>query len=110
MNIEETRQRIEALLEELRELDSMSAESRATVELDQQSMGRLSRMDAMQRQAIAQATGRSRSHEIARLEAALARIDAGTYGECLRCGEEIDARRLEVDPAATLCIDCASGD
>lgn len=35
------------------------------------------------------------------------RLVRGEYGECLRCGEAIAFRRLQADPAATLCIDCA---
>ena len=40
------------------------------------------------------------------IKAALARLDAGTYGICTNCGREIGARRLEALPYATLCIDC----
>lgn len=46
--------------------------------------------------------------EIASVTAALRRIDEGTYGECVNCGEDISQKRLEVQPEATLCIDCAS--
>lgn len=106
MDTAEQRARIVDLLAELRALEGGDRASEA--ELDPGSMGRLSRMDAIQRQAITEATHRHRHHEIARLEAAIGRIDAGTYGECLRCGEDIDERRLDADPAATLCIACAT--
>ena len=43
-----------------------------------------------------------------RLEDALAKMDAGTYGECESCGQAIAAARLEAKPAARLCITCAS--
>lgn len=46
-------------------------------------------------------------HELADIDHALARIDAGTYGICERCGEKISVGRLEARPTATLCIDCA---
>jgi len=39
---------------------------------------------------------------------ALARVDAGTYGICVRCGQPIPAARLEVRPTATMCVPCAS--
>ena len=39
---------------------------------------------------------------------ALDRIDAGTYGICIRCGQPIPAARLEVVPTATMCVPCAS--
>jgi len=41
------------------------------------------------------------------VDAALARLDAGTYGACERCGEPIGAGRLEARPAARTCIACA---
>ena len=40
--------------------------------------------------------------------AALKRLDSGNYGECAECGEDIDERRLEAVPYATLCITCAN--
>jgi RNA polymerase-binding protein DksA len=42
------------------------------------------------------------------VDAALAHIEAGTYGTCDRCGNEIGADRLEFRPASVLCIDCKS--
>jgi DnaK suppressor protein len=81
--------------------------STATVELDQSSVGRLSRMDALQQQAMAQSTRRRAELALRRIEAALGRCDSGTYGYCLQCEEPIDPRRLELDPATPLCIACA---
>lgn len=85
-----------------------AAESRAPVELDQTSVGRLSRMDAMQSQAMALATERRRSDTIRRIDQALARLDAGTYGACVICGEAIAPRRLALDAAVASCLECAS--
>jgi RNA polymerase-binding protein DksA len=45
-------------------------------------------------------------HLLASIDAALARIDAGTYGRCERCGEAIAEERLEALPYATRCIEC----
>ena len=102
----------EALLKHAAEIraddDAVSAE-RAPVELDQQSVGRLSRMDALQVQAMAMETSRRRAGELKRIAAALTRMQAGEYGYCVECGEEIAVRRLELDPATPLCIHCASG-
>jgi len=89
--------------------DARGREGQKTVELDQQSVGRLARMDALQNQAMAQAGGRRREGLALRIDAALARIDEGTYGECLDCGEDIAVKRLELDPTTPLCISCASG-
>ena len=70
-------------------------------------MGRLSRMDAMQQQAMALASQRKRETEVKRIDAALARLEAGDYGFCVSCGEEISAKRLDLDPAIALCVACA---
>jgi DnaK suppressor protein len=101
-----------ALKDELKALDledSVSADDRQTVELDQQSVGRLSRMDALQRQALAQATGRRRSARRTRIKAALERIEEREFGFCQNCGEPIPHGRLKLDPTLPTCIECASG-
>ena len=87
-------------------LDS-GKEASETVELDQTRQGRLSRMDAMQQQAMAQETQRRRELDLKRIAAALSRIENEEYGECLSCYEAIPAGRLEIDPAVTLCVACA---
>ena len=66
-------------------------------------------MDALQGQAMAQEQQRRRLTEIARIDAALARVEEGEYGWCLKCGDPVARPRLETDPAAPLCVDCASG-
>ena len=100
--------RLEARRAELKEAERSSADARAPVELDQQSVGRLSRMDAMQVQAMARAQSRRRAAERRRIDAALERWEEGEFGYCVECGEEIAEKRLELDPATPLCIDCAS--
>jgi DnaK suppressor protein len=80
----------------------------ATVILDQTRVGRLSRMDALQGQAMAKATSERRQVEIRRIEAALQRIDNGAYGYCLQCDEAVAELRLRADPATALCIECAA--
>ncbi len=104
---EEARKALLARRDELAALSEISADSRQAVQLDQQSVGRLSRMDAMQAQAMAQANERHRRSELARIDAALRRIDEDEYGYCLKCGEEIAPKRLKADPAAAFCVDCA---
>ncbi|RVT85445.1 TraR/DksA family transcriptional regulator [Rhodobacteraceae bacterium CCMM004] len=81
----------------------------ATVALDQQAVGRLSRMDALQQQAMAQAAQRNRAAELGRIDAALARIAANAFGYCVDCGDEIAAARLDRDPSAPKCLSCARG-
>ena len=82
-------------------------EAAGTVELDQARVGRLSRMDALQQQAMARATNQRSAVELQRIEAALVRIQTGDYGYCLKCGEDIAEKRLKVDPGALSCITCA---
>ncbi|MFO7482269.1 TraR/DksA family transcriptional regulator [Oceanibaculum nanhaiense] len=109
MDIGKFRTRLLVLREEIVRLHDVSNDSRAVVELDQQSVGRLSRMDAIQQQAMALATEQQRQLQMKRIDSALARIDSGTYGECVRCGEAIPEKRLMADLTITLCIDCARG-
>lgn len=92
---------------ELERQNQMSAEARDTVALDQQSVGRLSRMDAMQGQAMAQAQERQRKGELMRIEQALTRIQNDEFGYCVECGDAVSEKRLEVDPAALFCLKCA---
>lgn len=98
---------LRAELEDALKLSNSSAQSRAPVTLDQQSVGRVSRIDALQGQALAQATERRREGRRVALEQALARIDDGDFGYCLDCDEPISLKRLEIDPATALCIACA---
>ncbi|MDJ1007521.1 MAG: TraR/DksA C4-type zinc finger protein [Paracoccaceae bacterium] len=103
------RKRLEARLAALDETGALGADDRAIVALDQQSVGRLSRVDALRRQAMAAANDRRRAAERSRLIVALGRLDDGEYGVCQDCGEEIAPARLELDPAAALCVSCARG-
>ncbi|MHA1109305.1 MAG: TraR/DksA family transcriptional regulator [Alphaproteobacteria bacterium] len=76
-------------------------------EIDRGAMGRLSRMDAMQVQAMDAETERRRTAELHRIDVALSRIEDGEFGACATCGEEIAVKRLENDPAVTQCVGCA---
>ena len=84
-------------------------EGQSTVMLDQQAVGRLSRMDALQFQAMAKANQVRRNATEKALHAALQRIEEGEFGYCEDCGEEIARKRLEFDPSVLRCISCASG-
>jgi DnaK suppressor protein len=93
---------------ELSDISAAAADERRPVELDQQSVGRLSRMDAMQVQAMAQATESRRQVRAQRIKAALARLEAGEYGYCVECGYDIPAARLAIDPTTPRCVDCTT--
>jgi DnaK suppressor protein len=103
------RDQIETRLAEIDAEDALGRSGQATVELDQQAMGRLSRQDALQSQAMARATHVRRDVERRRLRAALERIREGEFGYCEDCGDEIAQARLALDPGVTRCISCANG-
>jgi DnaK suppressor protein len=103
------RDQLLARLAQLDEQDRMTKADRAPVELDQESVGRLSRIDAMQVQAMAQAQERRRQTERLAIAAALQRIDEGEFGHCVQCGDEIAEARLRNNPTVVKCLDCAAG-
>jgi RNA polymerase-binding transcription factor len=105
--LEQIRQQLIRRACELRELEATSKASSRPVTLDQASVGRLSRMDAMQAQQMALETSRRRREELAGVEGALRRMEAGEYGNCFICGEEINLRRLAIAPTSTRCVNCA---
>jgi DnaK suppressor protein len=106
--MKDMREHLLQLRAELQAEAAVAEGSADIVVLDQSTVGRLSRMDAMQAQAMAQASGLRREATLRRIAAALKRVDEGDYGVCLECGEPINQKRLEFDPTALLCIDCAS--
>ena len=103
------RQQIMARLAEIEAENALGRDAQGVVTLDQQSVGRLSRMDALQNQAMAKAQQTRRDAERTRLDTALRRMDEGEYGWCEDCGDDIALARLQLDPAATRCVSCASG-
>lgn len=92
--------------ESLASLRQQSKSARALVMLDQQAVGRLSRMDALQKQNMELATEHRRQQRLQTIKAALQRIEAGDFGYCIICDEEITPQRLAFDPAVACCIDC----
>jgi len=103
-----SRERLLELKAELEAIAESGDESAAVVELDQTKVGRLSRMDAMQAQAMAKASAERREQMLRKIDAALIRVESGDYGICQECDKRINPRRLEFDPTVTLCFDCAS--
>lgn len=97
-----------AMRAELEAVADAGEEASAVVELDQTKVGRLSRMDALQAQAMAEASKQRREQVLRQIDAALVRLDNDEYGFCQQCGEEINPKRLAFDPTTLLCIECAS--
>jgi DnaK suppressor protein len=108
VDLNKARQQLADKRAELEQLSVLSQDARRPVELDQQAVGRLSRMDAMQQQELASAAERARKRDLVRIELAERRIAAGDYGYCAECGEEIPEGRLKIDPMAERCVSCAS--
>ena len=95
------------LREDLTALVNASAEGSRPVDLDEP-IGRISRVDAMQQQKMVAVNRQAAQQRRRQVEAALDRIEAGEYGECQGCGEEIETRRLGAQPEAPLCLECQS--
>lgn len=106
--IEELRSLLIEKQRELRAQLSSSDLSTKPVKLDQQSVGRVSRIDAIQQQQMAIANQQQTGQLLKHVELALNRIEAGEYGVCVQCEEPIAFARLQAQPIATLCIECQS--
>jgi DnaK suppressor protein len=107
LDLETWRETLQAERAALTVSSAATSDNRSPVTLDQQSVGRLSRMDAMQVQAMAQAEEDRRQRRMRLISAALSRLDEGEYGYCMTCGIDIPVKRLKVDAAAAQCVDCA---
>ena len=93
------------------ELDAQLEQSRQNAEpvtLDQQSVGRVSRIDAIQQQQMAVANREQSILLRKRVSAALRRVESDTYGFCLQCDEPIGFARLEAQPFTPRCLECQS--
>jgi DnaK suppressor protein len=69
-------------------------------------IGRVSRIDAIQQQKMAQASRRSAEMRLQHLKTALAAIAEDEYGYCRGCGEPIGYRRLKAKPETPFCVNC----
>ena len=74
---------LQALQQQLIAEQAVGREAADTVELDQSRLGRLSRMDALQQQAMSQALNQRREIELQKISSALRRLESGDYGSCL---------------------------
>ena len=104
--IEHFRERLQQLAGEINDDLAANKDDAGIVELDT-SIGRLSRMDAMQNQQMALELRRRRENQLLRIDNAFKRMDQGRYGKCGKCGKPIDEARLEVFPDVVTCVACA---
>ena len=100
------RKRLEDLEQEIREDMNANPEDSGVVELDS-SIGRLSRMDALQNQQMALELKRRQENQLLRIENAFKRLAKGHYGLCGKCKKSIEEDRLEVFPDTVTCVLCA---
>jgi DnaK suppressor protein len=103
--LEQFKRRLFSLRAEHQDPEGPSGKATETAQ-DQAAFGRLSRMEAMQAQLMAEEPARRRQRQLGKIEGALRRIEAGDYGNCFICGEKIDSHRLSADPTSTRCIQC----
>ena len=108
MNTDRYRKLLQQQREKILEVLDSGKSAAGTVKLDQTSVGRLSRMDAMQSQAMLQEAARRREQSLRAINVSLEKIESGDYGFCEHCGEEIAEKRLQFNPAVLYCIDCTS--
>ena len=103
---EELRQRLEKKKAELgARLERITANLRRGYEADSKE-----RAQQFENNEVVDALGNEARQEIAKISAALRRMDSGDYGLCVECGEEIAMSRLDAYPYANECIDCAEFD
>lgn len=84
----------------------ISEDLTAVVELDQQAVGRLSRMDALQNQGMSQRLEVRDRQRLQKLLDALDRLDRKAYGTCVNCERSIPYQRLLVFPETEICGRC----
>lgn len=104
--IKQFKHRLLSLRAELQDLENSPEEATTTVEPDQSGIGRRSLMDAMLSERKVQEVTRKRQRHLQKIDGALLRIESSDYGKCFICEEEIDLRRLSVDPTNTRCMKC----
>lgn len=104
------RRQLELRKAELLQQRQTSALAHDPVSLDQQTVGRVSRADALQLQAMAIAQEQQRSRELMAIERAFTRMREDVFGYCEGCGKDIAPSRLKVDPSVSLCVHCAGRD
>jgi len=98
--------RVEKLKADLVSQLALSADAAKPVKLDQSAVGRVSRMDAIQGQAMAKATRQGMERQLAQCNAALQASLRGEYGFCRSCEEPIGWRRLNAKPESPFCLEC----
>jgi DnaK suppressor protein len=107
--LEDFKSRLLAAKESAKAVLEQGAADQKPIEAVGQTMGRLSRMDAIQVQAMAQMSRHQIEIRLKQIDASLAQWEAGNYGVCRNCKSPIGIPRLEVLPEAPFCMACQEG-
>ena len=95
------------LKREILEIEIASSGSKKPVALDQSSVGRVTRIDAIQQQQMAVESSRRRTDTMLKIEAALLGIQSDEFGICVECGDDIATATLDIDPTFVKCVNCS---
>lgn len=95
------------LAEELEALIASEDPTKESITPDK-AIGRLTRMEAIQAQSMSAEGRRRQEKRLTAVKRALERIEKGSYGTCVRCGDPIPKGRLEVMPESAFCVKCAA--
>jgi DnaK suppressor protein len=106
--IAELRSDLEKRLAKLGKSMKVTDEALKTVELDQTSVGRLSRIDSLQNQSMSKGLREREIVQLSQIREALERMDEGTFGVCEECGGDIPFERLFIFPEAPACAACVT--
>ncbi len=104
VSLDEWRGRLLALRTDIEALLAGHEEPRAQPESDQEVGDRSARAEAVLDHEMAAETTRRRHVELHRIDAALKRLEDGTFGHCVTCDQPISPERLALDPATPFCI------
>ena len=79
------------------------------IELDQQLIGRLSRIDSIMDKEMSTAKLERQKQRLKQLEEALKKLEKEDFGVCIDCGEDIEFKRIKSNPVVKKCFDCMRG-
>jgi DnaK suppressor protein len=103
----ELKKRIRQLIHEM-EYEISLLEDHVKPISPENSLGRISRMDAINNKGVAEVSMRNKKSKLSKLRVALENIDKDDFGRCSNCGNTIQAGRLMFLPESTRCMKCAS--
>jgi DnaK suppressor protein len=104
--LDELHEALDFLIHQLQTTLEGSAEAARPVELDPPTVGRISRIDAIQQQKMVEANRQALRTRLQLARAALRRFEDQEYGDCRRCGESVSFERLKARPETPFCIEC----